>query len=164
MKYLLALLMLIFFSENVFASNLDILNTCRPEAVFNGNSPININTRESIMENYSGNDFPDQNEWNDCIANYALNKTKNKKIIELNEKGREHICRVSGLCYGSWEEMIIAYHDYQTIAPAARQPTASKLKAIEHYQPWSDARDTINNYTGISSVQFFNVSTMVAWP
>jgi len=91
-------------------------------------------------------------------------KAKDDKLAELNAKGIEHTCRTSGLCYESWDALVIAYNDWLSIAPAARQATVSKSKAISHYQPWLDAETTLNNYTGHGSITFFNVSTMVNWP
>ena len=90
--------------------------------------------------------------------------TRASKLNELNAKGIEHTCRTSGLCYESWDALVIAYNDWISIAPAARQATVSKSKAISHYQPWLDAKTTLNNYTGYGSIAFFNVSTMVNWP
>jgi hypothetical protein len=148
---------------NAFAGTSDTMLECRPGAIYYNNM-VNESSRTMIMKTYSGLDFPDQAEWDACEV--ASNKiiARNSKLDTLNAKGIEHICRTSGLCYNSWNELVIAYNDWISIAPASRQATASKSKAIAHYQPWSDAKTTLNNYTGLNSITFFNVSTMVSWP
>jgi hypothetical protein len=148
---------------NVFAATpMQILKECRP----NADSVTGFDPRDksTIKQTYYGADFPSDAEWGACGVAASKTIARNSKLDALNAKGIEHICRTSGLCYESWNELVIAFHDWSSMAPAARQATASKSKAINHYQPWLDAKTTLNNYTGLNSIAFFNVSTMVSWP
>jgi hypothetical protein len=107
------------------SDNLSTLLECRPSLNFKSNVPVDPFTRETLMGSYSGIDFPNQSEWDACEVAASKTIARSAKLNDLNEKGIEHICRTSGLCYDSWNELVIAFHDWSSMAPAARQATAS---------------------------------------
>jgi hypothetical protein len=53
---------------------------------------------------------------------------------------------------------------WQSIAPAARTPTANLTKAINTYQVAAAAIVTVNGYTTAAEVNAYNPLTSPAWP
>jgi hypothetical protein len=163
MNKLVFFVFIILFPVYAAAGNMDILIQCKPNFTLK-KGYLDTESLATINASISGPDFISQSEWDNCEKEAEKHLIREFKLEELNSKGIEHICRTSGLCYESWNDLVIAYHDWSSMAPAARQPTPAKSKAILHYQPWLDAKTTLNNYTGLGSITFFNVSTMVSWP
>ncbi|MBW2465872.1 MAG: hypothetical protein JRF02_01095 [Deltaproteobacteria bacterium] len=160
MKNIIVIFLMVFLLV-VEAGNIDTIYECRPNAVFESDS-VNAFSRNTIMGSYSGFDFPDQTEWNICEA--AI-KVKQLRIEKKSDLSQEALTRVQAyIPYRDWDDVIIAYEDWLSIAPAARQPTADKTAAINHYAPWLAARDTLDNYTGLKSIEDFNVVDDPAWP
>jgi hypothetical protein len=107
---------------------------------------------------------PNESQIDQAIIDCTKEKARQSKLTELNNKLTDRVCEKTVICYDSWSHIIIDYHNWVSVSPAARQPTADKQKAIDHYSPWLASKNTINNYTGLNSITFFNVSSMVAWP
>lgn len=163
MNKLVLLVSLILAPVLAVAGEVDTLVQCRPNFVLK-KGYLDTESLATINASISAADFISQSEWDNCEKEAEKHLIREFKLEELNSKGIEHVCRTSGLCYASWNDFVIAYHDWASIAAAAKQPTAAKTKAIAHYQPWLGAKTTLNNYTGLGSITFFNVSTMVSWP
>lgn len=82
MKYLIVLLIVCQSVAVYAANNDDIISECRPNAVYY-NSYSNSHSRGTLMETYSGIDFPDTAEWDACEISVGLKLKRYTKKSDI---------------------------------------------------------------------------------
>lgn len=156
MKYILMLSLLIIAAPAHSAELLRVFDDLRPNATYVGNQR-NPSSLYSMCSSYIGADCLTQSEVDNQLVIYTLIDAKDVKKGELNNEAYRRI--INYMPYDSWNQVIVAYHDWTSIVPAARNPDAAKAAAIGHYAPWKIATDAIDNFGNISAINTFDSFT-----
>lgn len=90
-------------------------------------------------------------------------KAKELKIAELKAEGLRRIQLVFP-AIDNFETLLLVKNIILSIAPAARQLTASMTSVSNIYDAGVNAQTAINAMTDLATIEAYNVSTQPVWP